>query len=72
MAYRRYMTLTELAAYIGVAVITLRKWKSEHPEKLPPHIDISFGGKYDKWRFDSEVVDAWMRNLNRFDKAVGL
>ena len=72
MAYRRYMTLTELASYIGVAVITLRKWKANHPEKLPPHIDISFGGKYDIWRFDSEVVDAWMRNLNQYDKAVSL
>lgn len=70
--YKRYFTMNELADYIGVSVKTLRNWKTKSPEKLPPHIDLSFGGKYDRWRFDSEVVDAWMRNLNQYDKAACL
>lgn len=69
---RRYLTLTDLADYIGVSVKTLRNWKTSAPEKLPPHIDISFGGKYDKWRFDSEEVDAWMRSMTSVEQAVGL
>ena len=62
--HRRYMTLKELAEYIGYAEKTLRMWKTYSPEKLPPHIDLSFGGKHDIWRWDSEVVDEWMHRLN--------
>ena len=72
MMARKYLTLKELGAYIGVAPKTLRNWKTSSPEKLPPHIDISFGGKYDKWRFDSEAVDAWMADHNTHEQAVGL
>jgi len=71
--YRKYMTFAELADYIGVAVGTLRNWKTYSPEKLPPHIDLSFGGKRDRWRFDSVAVDAWLADLHNIaDKAVGL
>lgn len=72
MAYRRYMTLTELAQYIGVAVITLRKWKASRPDKLPPHINLSGGGRYDKWIFDSETVDRWLAGFSSEEQAVGL
>ena len=58
------MTLVELAQYIGLSVGTLRNWKTYHPEKLPPHIDLSYGGKHDIWRFDSVVVDEWMADPN--------
>ena len=62
--YRRYMTLTELADYIGLSVKTLRNWKTNSPEKLPPHIDLTFDSKHDIWRFDSVVVDEWMAEKN--------
>lgn len=64
MKYRRYMTLKELADYIGLSVGTLRNWKTYSPEKLPPHIDLGIGRKYDSWRFDSVVVDEWMAEKN--------
>ena len=38
---RRYMSMSQLADYLGVAVVTLRKWKASRPDKLPPHIDLS-------------------------------
>lgn len=62
--HRRYMNIAQLAEYLGLSEKTLRNWKTYSPEKLPPHIDLSFGGKRDVWRFDSEVVDEWLRNLN--------
>lgn len=57
---KTYMDMNSLAAYLGVAVKTLRNWKCSAPHKLPPHVSISTGGKYDKWRFDSEAVDKWL------------
>ena len=62
--HRKYMTLTELADYIGLSVGTLRNWKTYSPEKLPPHIDLTFDAKRDVWRFDSVVVDEWMAEKN--------
>ena len=56
---RRYLTMKDLAAYIGVSFQTLRNWKCMDPSKLPPHVSIS-SGKYDRWRFDVNEVDAWM------------
>lgn len=57
---KRYLTLIELAKYIGVAVGTLRNWKIYSPEKLPPHVEIRTDGVNDLWRFDILEVDAWM------------
>ena len=68
---KRYLTITELAEYIGVAVKTLRNWKYAHPELLPPHVVIATGGKYDLWRWDTEDVDAWMHR-DQQEQAVGL
>ena len=61
---RRWLTIKQLAEYIGVAEQTLRNWKTYCPSRLPPHTVVTIGGKYDRWRFDSDEVDAWLqRNL---------
>ena len=60
-----------LAEYLCLSVKTLRAWKANSPEKLPPHVELCVGGKYDSWRFDSDVVDAWLLS-NRNDKGVAL
>ena len=57
---KRYLSIKELASYIGVAYQTLRNWKCNTPDRLPPHIAIA-SGKYDQWRFDVAEVDAWMQ-----------
>ena len=56
---KRFLSMQELASYIGVAYKTLRNWKCSNPGRLPPHIAIA-SGKYDTWRFDIAEVDAWM------------
>lgn len=56
----RYLTMKDLAAYIGLSLQTLYNWKCSDPGKLPPHVSLPSGGKYDKWRFDVSEVDAWM------------
>lgn len=64
MGRRRWLTIKQLAEYIGVGEQTVRNWKTNNPSKLPPHTVVTTGGKYDKWRFDSDEVDAWLqRNL---------
>ena len=68
---KRYLTFNELALYIGVAVKTLRNWKTNSPERLPPHIELPSDGVRDMWRFDIVDVDAWMHG-NRNEQAVGL
>ena len=69
---RRWLSLNDLADYMGVSVKTLRNWKTTDPGKLPPHVDVNFGGKYAKLRFDSEAVDAWLLSMNGNDKGVAL
>ena len=68
---KRYLTLIELAKYIGVAVGTLRNWKIYSPGKLPPHVEIPTDGAHDLWRFDVVEVDEWMHS-SRNEQAVGL
>ena len=68
---KKYLSLEELAAYIGVAVKTLYNWKSSSPEKLPPHVCIPTGGKREIWRFDVVDVDRWMHG-DQEEQAVGL
>lgn len=67
---KRYLSLAELAVYIGIAEKTLRNWKYSRPELLPPHVVIRTGGVYDIWRWDTRDVDAWMHREN--EQAVGL
>ena len=70
---KRYLTFNELAFYIGVAVKTLRNWKTSTPERLPPHVELPSDGVHDIWRFDVVEVDAWMRRKrNGNEQAVGL
>lgn len=57
---RKWMSLKDLAEYLGLSVQTLRNWKCSDPSRLPPHVSVTTGGKYDKWRFDVQEVDAWM------------
>lgn len=52
--------MNELAEYISVSVKTLRRWKKDHPENLPPHVDLGTAGGNDRWRFDIKEVDTWM------------
>ena len=68
---KRYLTLIELASYIGVAVGTLRNWKIYSPEKLPPHVELPTDGVQTLWRFDIREVDEWMHRP-RNEQAVGL
>ncbi len=60
MTGKKWLTLTDLATYLGLSVQTLYNWKCSDPGKLPPHVSLPSGGKYDKWRFDVNEVDAWM------------
>lgn len=60
MTERRYLSMKDLAEYIGLSFKTLRNWKCTDPGKLPPHVSLPSGGKYDKWRFEVSEVDAWM------------
>ena len=57
---KRWLTFSDLAAYLGLSLQTLYNWKCSDPGKLPPHVSLPSGGKYDKWRFDVTEVDAWM------------
>lgn len=59
---KRYLSMKELAEYVGLALQTLYNWKSTTPEKLPPHISLPTSGKRDLWRFDVIDVDAWMHS----------
>ena len=64
MTGKRWLTFSDLAAYIGLSLQTLYNWKCSSPEKLPPHVSLPSGNR-DIWRFDVNEVDAWMlRNSN--------
>lgn len=56
---RRYLSIKELADYMGLAVQTIYNLKCSAPDRLPPHVSIA-SGKRDLWRFDVAEVDAWM------------
>lgn len=55
-----YMNIDQLGAYLGISPKTLRNWKYQDPRKLPPHVAVTTGGKYDKWRWDTDTVDTWL------------
>ena len=57
---KTYMNIDQLGAYLGISPKTLRNWKYQDPRKLPPHVAVTTGGKYDKWRWDTETVDTWL------------
>lgn len=59
MIEQRWLSLSDLASYLGVSCKTLRNWKSKDPGKLPPSVSVG-SGKYDKLRFDVAEVDAWL------------
>lgn len=59
---KTYMNIDQLGAYLGISPKTLRNWKYLDPRKLPPHVAVTTGGKYDKWRWDSEMVDKWLHD----------
>lgn len=57
---KKYLTIDELAEYIGLSARTLRNWKYSRPDLLPPHVAIDTGGRKKHWRWDTEAVDQWM------------
>ncbi len=60
----RFLTINQLAEFLGYSVKTLRWKKSHHPEDLPPHITLH-NGTYDKWKWDKEEVIRWLNERSR-------
>lgn len=54
---RRFMTVDEAAAYLGLSVHTLYSWTSQR--KVP---FVKLGNRV---RFDRQKLDAWVETLSR-------
>ena len=58
---KRWMSVSETAEYLGVAAITIYRWLKK--EQIPAHRI----GK--QWRFDQNVVDAWVKSSASLEDA---
>lgn len=59
MMEKRWLSMKDLAQYLGLSLQTLYNWKCSDPGRLPPHTSLSTG-KRETLRFDIAEVDAWM------------
>ena len=61
MYERAYLSMKELASFVGLSFGTLRNWKSYQPHRLPPHVTL-LTGKREIWRFSISEVEKWLNN----------
>lgn len=54
---RTFMSLTEVAAYVGIRAESVEYYLKRHPDYLPEPYDL-FG----KLRYDKEEIDEWIRS----------
>lgn len=53
---KRWMSVSEIAEYLGVAAITIYRWLEKG--QIPAHKI----GK--QWRFNQDIVDSWVESGN--------